>query len=203
MNARSLITLVLLITGIHCTAQYSEVSDDVTDITRVNLISPGLGYEKRIGKYQTLYLQGFLSLSGGIGYSSSQGFLSHFYVDPTLSLEYRYFYNFRSRQERGKRVDMNSSNYLSPFIRTAFSKRDYVDEMGNIDSKRKAINAVGVTWGLQRNFNSRLCVDVNIGAGYIFGGDNYVNDGELFTQRNGQFYIPTRMTLGFWLNKRK
>ncbi len=203
MNARTLITLVLLITGVHCTAQYSDVADDITDVIKVNIWSPGLGYEKRIGKYQSLYLQGFLSLSGGIGYSSSQGFLSHLFIDPTLSLEYRYFYNFRSRQERGKRVDMNSANYLSPFIRTQFANREYVDEAGNIDKKRKAITAVGVTWGLQRNFNSRLSIDVNVGAGYVFKGDNYIDDGELFTNRNGQFFIPTRVSLGFWLNKRK
>lgn len=179
-----------------------EPITDITDVTKVTILSPGIGYEKRIGKYQSLYLQGFLSLSGGVGYSSSQGFLSELYLDPTLSLEYRYYYNFRSRQERGKLVAMNSLNYIAPFFRTSFPKRNYITASGTVERKRRAIHATGATIGMQRNFRSRFSLDMNIGFGYSIEGKYTDNEGT-GQVNNSQFYFPGRISFGIWLNKRK
>ncbi len=201
MPSKLFVTLLLLIKGLFCCAQEEPVTD-ITDITKVTILSPGFGYEKRIARYQSLYLQGFFSPSAGLGYSSSQGFDSHFYLEPTLSLEYRYYYNFRRRQERGKRVAMNTLNYIAPFVRSGFPKRYYNTSSGEVKKERRAVFATGATIGLQRNFKSRFSLDMNIGFGYRIEGkytDNY-GSGQI---NNSQFYFPGRLSFGIWLNKRK
>ncbi|AXY74977.1 DUF3575 domain-containing protein [Paraflavitalea soli] len=201
MRSKLSFTILLLLSSLLCFSQDAEVTD-ITNITKVTILSPGIGYEKRIAKYQSLYLQGFLDISGGVGYSSSLGFLSFLYLDPTFSLEYRYYYNFRRRQERGKRVAMNSLNYIAPFFRSSFPRRNYINSSGEFERKRRAIYATGATFGLQRNFRSRFSLDMNIGLGYMIEG-RYTDDEGIASYNNNQFYFPGRISFGIWLNKRK
>jgi hypothetical protein len=201
MRPALFITLLFVLCGSIGYAQ-NEAITDITDITKVTVLSPGIGYEKRIGKFQSLYLQGFFNIIAGLGYSSSQGFLSQFYLDPALSLEYRYYYNYRRRQERGKRTAMNSLNYIAPFFRTIFEKGEYFNAMGDIVEKRKPVHALGATIGMQRNFKSRFSLDMNIGVGYTIVPKS-TNPAPSLRNYNNSLYIPIRISFGIWLNKRK
>lgn len=201
MRSKLFVTLLLIISRLLCYSQ-EETITDITDVTKVTILSPGFGYEKRIAKYQSLYLQGFFSISAGAGYSDVVGFHSHFSLDPTLSLEYRYYYNFHRRQEHGKRVAMNSLNYIAPFFWSSFPKRNYYDGSGGVERKRRAIHATGATIGMQRNFKSRFSLDMNIGFGYRIEG-KYTDDDGQGQINNNQFYFPGRISFGIWLNKRK
>lgn len=199
MGSNLFFTILFLISGACCYAQ-DEAATDITDITRVTLLGPGFGYEKRIAKYQSLYLHGFLSISGGVGYSSIVGFHSALYLDPTLSLEYRYYYNFRRRLERGKRVAMNSLNYLAPFFTTSFPGKNFINTEGGVDRSHRAMHAIGATIGMQRNYKSRFSLDLNIGIGYRLEPENI---GSAERTVDNLFYFPGRISFGFWLNKRR
>lgn len=187
--------------SVTCVAQ-DAASADVTPVTKITVLSPGIGYEHPIGRRQTLYLQAMLSLSGGLGYSSSLGWLSELYLDPAASLEYRYYFGWKRRLDRRKRVAMNSANYLSGFFRTEFPYRYYWTNDGNVDKIRKPIHALGVTVGMQRNYKGRFSLDMNIGFGHTIE-PAYTDPSGLSFTRNGQFYFPGRLSLGIWLNKRK
>ena len=43
---------------------YSQQQTDVTNVTKVTILNPGVSYEARIAKFQTIYVQGFMSTSG-------------------------------------------------------------------------------------------------------------------------------------------
>ena len=165
--------------SISCFAQ--KIADlDVTDITKLTLVNPGVSFEKKVGKYQTFYGEAYMNISATIGYSSSLGATSVFHLDPAFTLQYRYYYNAVRRQEKGKKTEMNSLNYISPAWQVIFPK-----------NSESALQTLSVNWGLQRNYNSRFSIDYSLGLGYVF------------TKTMGEFTTVSRLSLGLWLNRRQ
>jgi hypothetical protein len=175
---------------------------DIRDISKVTIFNPGLSYEKRIGKFQSLYGQAFMNTSITLGYSDALGNMSSIYFDPALALQYRYYYNYGKRDARGKPTKMNNLNYVALIEETTFSRAaissSYVNELD-----RRAINRIGVAWGLQRNFPKRFSVDLYIGPGYLWARSTSVDyNGYYISTRGEQFTIVGQLNIGIWLNKR-
>jgi len=180
-----------------------ESKPEITNVTKITFLDPGLGYEKRIAKNQSVNIQGFMNISAGFNSSSSFGTSSYFYLDPALMLQYRYYYNLLNRESKGKRTEMNSANYISPIFQTVFYKVRLSDAQYT-GKDRTMINTLGLVWGFQRNYRSRFSLDLNMGVGYRFGGRAELdNNGKVFINSVSEFAIPVHFTLGFWLNKRK
>jgi len=59
-----------------------ESKPEITNVTKITFLSPGLSYEQRIAKNQSINIQGFMSISAGFSSSSSLGTNSYFYLDP-------------------------------------------------------------------------------------------------------------------------
>lgn len=198
----SKIFLFLAITvSTNCFSQNKE-SADITDVIKATFFSPGISYEKRIGKLQSLYAQVFMATSFAIGYSSSFGNTSYIHFDPAITFQYRYYYNFKRREDNGKRTEMNSLNYLAGILETTFSKGS-ISSSYLIEKDRRAINVFGIAWGFQRNYPKRFSLDINFGPGYLYTRVTTMNDtGQLITKNTGQFKTVGQINLGFWLNKR-
>ena len=130
----------------------------VVNITRISFLSPGISYEQKIGRFQTLYGRVFLNPSGYAGYSSTLGTSSHLYLDPAITIQYRYYYNALRREAKGRRIDMNNLNYFAPVFKTTF----------NAENSQRSIHKTGIVWGLQRNYRRRFSLDLNMGVGYNF-----------------------------------
>ena len=99
MNFKVTFFIVFIFIGTNCLAQ-DDTETDITNVTKVTVLGPGVSYEKRIAKFQSLYVLGFMNISGSIGYSSSMGNMSTLYLNPALTLQYRYYYNFANRQNK-------------------------------------------------------------------------------------------------------
>ena len=202
MRVNKLVFLIPLVISTHCFSQDKSQSD-VTDVTKATFFNPGVSYEKRIGKFQTLLANAFLNTSFSIGYSSSLGTLSSLSFDPAFILQYRYYYNYNQRQKKGKRTEMNSVNYLSPTFQTIFSKIR-ISESHLTEKNRRAINTLGAVWGIQRNYKKRFSLDLNLGGGYLFTTATVLNNsGNAIKENVGKFISLGQLNLGFWLNKRK
>lgn len=177
---------------------------DVRNITKVTILNPGLSYELRIGKLQTLYAQAFMSVSGYYSYSSSFGTQYDVNLHPSATLQYRFYYNSKTRYEKGKRTQMNSMNFLAPFLETFFVKQksDYYVYENNFRPYTK----VGVVWGFQRNYKKRFSLDFLVGPGYYFTKEEFYNPAEpsvKITQSSSGFSLIAQINIGFWLNKRQ
>lgn len=201
MNHKLICSVLLLFATVAAFSQQDET--DVTNVTKVTIINPGLSYEARIGKFQTLYMQGFMSMSGYFSYSDALGTESAFYFDPAADIQYRYYYNGRKRFEMEKRTEMNSMNYVTVMSEFIFSKMrlttDYIDE-----SKRRAISRFGVGWGFQRNYAQHFSLDLNLGFGYLLSkGTSYNWNGQLTTKTISTPTFMGQFNIGFWLNKSK
>lgn len=174
----------------------------VTNVTKITFINPGASYEKSIAKRQTIYIQAFMNISGTIEYSEYGGNTSTFYLDPAFTIQYRYYYSLKRRDNKGARTAMNSANYLTAVYQDVFSKRrisnDYYDE-----TKRRAIHTVGIAWGMQRNYKRRFSLDLNLGVGYLFTKSTLpYSSYQTPKEHSGTFTIPGQLTLGIWLNKK-
>lgn len=201
MNHKLICSVLLLFATVGAFSQQDET--DVTNVTKVTIINPGLSYEARIGKFQTLYMQGFMSMSGYFSYSDALGTESAFYFDPAADIQYRYYYNGRKRFEMEKRTEMNSMNYVTVMSEFIFSKMrlttDYIDE-----SKRRAISRFGIGWGFQRNYAQHFSLDLNLGLGYLLAkGTSYNWNGQLTTKTISTPTFMGQFNIGFWLNKSK
>ncbi|MCW3118162.1 MAG: hypothetical protein JWM28_2244 [Chitinophagaceae bacterium] len=118
-------------------------------------------------------------------------------------LQYRYYYNAARREKKGKRIAMNSLNYLSPFFETVFFKKStYTWE--DVETYRRTINTIGLVWGMQRNYNSRFSLDFESGIGYRFGKiTSQSSSGQISTRTGGAMTLIININLGIWLNKRQ
>ncbi|HEX8356025.1 MAG TPA: hypothetical protein VF610_01370 [Segetibacter sp.] len=201
MPFTKLLFTALGIISISCSAQQKE-TDNVTDVSKITFLNPGVSYEKRIGKLQTLYGQVFMATSFGFGYSSSMGSTSIIYIDPAATLQYRYYYNFKKREAKDKRTELNSGNYVCSILETTFSKHA-ISLAYYHERNRRLLNTLGIAWGFQRNYSRRFSLDLNLGLGYLYTrattGEFF---GEYVTKNVGQLTSVGQLNLGFWLNKR-
>lgn len=126
-----------------------------------------MSYEKSIGPLQTLQAHAFINTSFSFNYSLALGSGWQLYFDPGLSVQYRYYYNYKARQRKGKRTEMNSMNYIAPMFETILSK-NRIDMGYPIEKSRRPIHTAGLVWGLQRNYEKRFSLDLQLGAGYVF-----------------------------------
>jgi hypothetical protein len=192
--------IIGLLLPVNCFCQQKQAA--VTDVIKATFLNPGISYEKKAGKCQTLYAQAFLNTSFGIGFSSYLGSTSFIYLDPAFTLQYRYYYNFAKREDKGKRTALNSLDYIAAIAETIFSA-------GNIASswvpeeKRRAMNTIGLVWGIQRNYPKRFSIDANAGFGYLFAKETTINTtGQLVRKTAGKLTYAGQLNLGFWLNRK-
>jgi hypothetical protein len=173
---------------------------DATNVTKINLLTPGISHEHRIGKKQTLHAA---LLTNVIIQSvmSSTFSETNVYIDPAATLGYRYYYNLDKRAGQGKRYEKNSGNYVSAFSGLIFSKApmnvDHYEE-----ASRRAIGVFGAYWGLQRNYRGHFSLDLNLGVQYQFGKATFYHPfSSQLTNESTGFVVPTaNITLGIWLN---
>ena len=190
--------IVFLVAITNC---YSQEEKDITDITKLTILNPGISYEKSIGKLQSVKLAAIMLFSAYLGYSSTFGTSSGVDIDPALNIQYRYYYNAARRAANGKRTEMNSLNYFAALHRTVFVKRTLSDTLYS-KSNFRLLNTFGIVWGMQRNYPKRFSLDFNAGLGYFYANlASYYNG-----QRPGfieRFTVITGVEIGFWLNKKK
>jgi len=172
-------------------------------VTRITILNPGLSYEKSVSKLNTLLLRGFLSTTFSVGYSSTFGNYSNITFDPASTVEYRHYYNLNERVKNKKLVSNNNLNYIGSIGMVIFSKNRMLSSHF-IEENRRAINTLGVVWGIQRNYKKRFSLDFSAGAGYTFTKATYQNMlGEIIHANYSKFAPLVRFNFGLWLNKRK
>lgn len=200
---KKLIIIVFLFCGPAVFSQDKNTDADVTDIFKITVLNPGVSYEKRIGKFQTIYLQAFMNLSATRNSIFGSETYEYFF-DPALTAQYRYYYNYGRRNDKGLRTSMNNLNYFSPVYQVFFSEIPFT--YTTVPEKRRPVHAVAAVWGMQRNYTKlRFALDLNIGPGLLFASTTYSDflGGPKKKISQSQFTFYGQLNIGFWLNKSK
>ncbi len=189
-------TACVLLVSLNLSAQETP---GATSVFKIALVDPGISYEQRIGNTQTVALQGVVRSRISLGYSDAIGTTSDIYFDPALNFQYRYYYNFGRRYAMGKNTLRNSANYLTAQTELQWSKRP-LHSSGADEADRRLVHSLGAAWGFQRNYNSHISLDIQLGAEYNYGRTTiYPGGANRHYTWHGRFSETIRIQFGLWI----
>lgn len=172
---------LLLFTFVHLNAQ-NKNSYLENNLFKINILSPGITYEMRLGKNTTLCND--LNLSLGFSYNSNSG--SNLLSTPYIREQYRYYYNIEKRNSKDKNIKNNSANFI------ALNGSYYLKPIGNSEYVSVYDGfTVAPIWGLQRTYESGINIGLIAGPGYNFGTN----------ERTAGFVPVINFTLGWVIGK--
>lgn len=97
-----------------------------------------------------------------------------FILAPVITMEPRWYYNLNRREQKSKRIDGNSGNFLS--LKSSYHPDWFL--ISNVEGVRIVSDiSVVPTWGMRRNIGDHLNYELGIGIGYAY----------YFAQRAGFF----------------
>lgn len=170
MKKTKVLLLVFLFTILTCSVfLFSKENKNV--VFKLSLLSPGVFTEFRISKNFTLNC-GIIGLAN-VKEEDDQKIVDGF--KPFLSLSSRYYYNFKRRKNKGRRIDKFSGNYIGV---------QFVKPLSYSEGDIKK-TTIGPVWGVQRSIDKFGFVDFNIGLPMEF------TDGKI------TIYIDFSLGLGF------
>ncbi len=141
---------------------------------KFDLLSPGLSYE--LGIFKNVTASGGL----GIGYATYQ---EGYAIGLTLHTRVRYYHNFNRRINNNKNISGNSGNYIAAARSIFFSPLRLATNIEGPDDFN--IGFYGVTYGIQRTYESGFNFDAEVGAGYYVGDGVPSGYGPLFNFKFG------------------
>lgn len=109
----------------------------------------------------SIALRGELGLDTGL-YGSSES--TNFLLGVAISLEPKWYYNLQKREDKSKRIDGNSGNFISlkmkyhPDILIASSEEN-ITVLSDF--------SIVPTWGIRRNIGKHFNYEAGFGIGYI------------------------------------
>jgi len=175
-------TLFLLLL---CTAfMYAQFGKncEITQV-KINVFNPGLEYEKGLGVNTTLDVK--LGMQLAINPAVLEP-LKDIEFLPAINIQYRYYYNFNSRDSRGRQIYGNSANYIASAAASFVSINSENNTVTN-----DIISYAGIVTGVQRSFNSGLNFSIDAGAAYYAGSFK------------GSIYPVVNFNIGWIVNQKR
>ncbi|MBC9795099.1 hypothetical protein [Sinomicrobium weinanense] len=156
---RNFLFVLAMLSGVICSnAQETSVEKSVFGV-QTGVLGIWVHNESRLAS--ELVLRSEIGLDAGIfeGSFTETGFV----LAPTLTLEPRYYYNFKKRFSEGRNTTNNSANFLALKINYlpdwfTISNVDHVEVLENISFIPK--------WGIKRSIGDHWTYEAGIGIGY-------------------------------------
>lgn len=178
-------------------------SESTENVLALTFLHPGISYEMKTARYQTLHLSAYMGLNASFSSSSNMGDDFNLYFDPAITAQYRFYYNFEKRLNKNARTAKNSANYFAVEAGTTFSKMRMKSFYYEEDSRRP-VNNIAVLWGMQRNMPGRFSLNFSAGLGFVWTQASYPGDGGTIGQETySKLNIPVNLGLGIWLGKKE
>ncbi|PIF30349.1 hypothetical protein CLU81_0768 [Flavobacterium sp. 9] len=147
---------VLLFNGVY--AQDEAVTSVRKNQFKINLLVPGFVYEHGFDTKNTLYSE----LSLNLGYRHSDFYdESTWYFVPTITEQFRHYYNLEKRATKGKRTAYNSGNFVAGSVYYHFQS---ISANSKFNEYCPSVT-IAPLWGFQRTYKGRFNLEVNLGAG--------------------------------------
>lgn len=158
---KAILTLTLFFLSISVKSQNSSVEKSTLGI-QTGFLGIWLHSENKLTNQIVLRSEiGFDSGIWGGEFYEKTGFL----VTPVLTAEPKWYYNLTKRQNKSKRIDGNSGNFIS--LKTSYHPDWFV--ISNYDDI-KIISDISFipTWGIRRNIGNHFNYESGIGIGYRY-----------------------------------
>ena len=153
-------TMYLLL-GLFSLMAFSQSQKNVENSqTTLNFLLPGIVYEQGLAPNATIAGE----VTVGFAVIDCSFCESSFGIYPIGRLQYRYYYNFDRRSDRGKRITGNSGNYVAPMI--ALQGGNAI--IGDLDFASDLFFGAGAVYGIQRTAPSGFQFRLEAGPAYFF-----------------------------------
>ncbi|TBW27463.1 hypothetical protein [Gramella sp. KN1008] len=141
---------------------FNSFSQELTTNSQLslNLLAPSVEYELAVSPNSSVDM----NLGVGFAYHKSTYSGEAYGFFPGFEAQYRYYYNFNKRADKGLKTSENSANYIAGVASVTggepiIGDLKYVSDYGGF---------VGPSWGLQRVYNSGFKLNLNLGVGVGF-----------------------------------
>jgi hypothetical protein len=125
---------------------------------KINLVLPGFVYEHGFNYKNTLYS----GISFGIGYRNNDYYGSGWSFYPTITEQFRHYYNLERRASKGKVTAHNSGGFVALHTNYNFRPISSNDSYSSTETSF----TIAPVWGFQRTYKGNFNLGFNIGAGY-------------------------------------
>ncbi|MDT0608064.1 hypothetical protein [Croceitalea rosinachiae] len=157
---RKITLLIFLLFSIGTTAQYGKNCE--IRQWKINIVNPGLEYEKGIGVNQTLNVRAAWQLALDLAMADPYKELDFF---PAITVQTRFYYNFEKRARKRRQIYGNSADYFAPTVAILSPDARVVDN----EIVDGLYGYGGLVYGIQRSYNSGLSFSIDAGAAYYVG----------------------------------
>ena len=165
--------------GLKLLSDVEQATDVEKGIMKLNFLPISFSYEFRVNKEMTMMVEPSFNFNW-----SANGL---YYFSPTVTVFYRYYYNYEKRNMKGKRTAKNSVNYVGATMIFSFWNAAWSARLGPDDYIRYF--GFGPVWGIQRNYKKHFSLAINLGPIVSYGNKGLRPDAIAY------------LTLGFWLGK--
>lgn len=167
-------------------AQTASVENSVSGI-QTGLL--GIWYHNELKLTNLIALRGEIGLDAGV-YGSNINDIDGFLLIPVLRLEPRWYYNLNKREQKSKRIDGNTGNFLSLNI-------SYHPDIFTIPSKDH-INLISdisfiPTWGIKRSIGEHFNFETGLGIGYV----RYFEQQSFFNNDRNDVGVNLHLRIGY------
>lgn len=186
---------------VHC-LKGSCQDADVANLLKLTLANPGISYELRLGKLQTVYGQAFMKTSVFVEGESFMfipyNIRTRYFFDPAFTVQFRQYYQTRKQRQRRGAPSINSMNYVALYEEMFFTEKPLYQQVDG----RTGYNRIALVWGLQTNISRRFSFNYILGYGYLFPiKPFYYPSGEKMEETLRDTPL-IQLTLGLLLNKK-
>ncbi|MCM8567839.1 hypothetical protein NE848_00480 [Gramella jeungdoensis] len=126
----------------------------------LNILAPSAEYELAVSPNSSIDM----NLGVGFAYHKSTYSGEAYGFFPGFEAQYRYYYNFNKRGDKGLKISENSANYIAGVA--SITSGDPL--IGDLKYASDYGGFVGPAWGLQRVYNSGFKLNLNLGLGVGF-----------------------------------
>lgn len=156
-----LLTLLLSFIGLTLNAQSASVENETNGI-QLGILGIWGHHEAKLSN--TIALRSEIGFDSGIWggkIHSGTGFI----MAPVITLEPRLYYNLKKRENKNRRIDGNSGNFIS--LKSSYHP-DWFVISNNSNVSIIPDFAIVPTWGIKRNIGRYINYEAGIGIGYRY-----------------------------------
>ncbi|MBW4361842.1 hypothetical protein [Flavobacterium taihuense] len=134
---------------------------------KINMLLPGFVYEHGFSNKNTLYSE----LSFGVGYRDSGFNGSSWSFYPSITEQFRHYYNLEKRTNKGKVTTNNSGSFVA--LHADYRFRAISSNESHIPTESSF--TIAPVWGFERTYKRNFNLALYTGVGYNINSD--LNDG--------------------------
>ena len=143
-----------------CLSAQDQQANVSKSLLSAGIFLPGIEYETSLSKKTSLDVR----LGTGFGYANGMARDEEWGIYLNFHSQYRYYYNFNRRLNKGRNTANNSANYFA-LNAGIFNGKPII---GDLETRADYSAEIGPVWGMQRIYNSGFKLDLHLGAGYAF-----------------------------------